>query len=148
MGRSWIEYGGCGFWAADGPAEVWLHLLAQEAGRVVDRPGWLESARAEWEEGAAVGFVGCVPWGLDGHLGADPGRAAVVLRLVAGVNRRLEGWAPAIPRAAANAFGVGGPGAVFTEDVPVGPLLGLGAALAGLLGDAAAPDPCDGPCAE
>ncbi|MCU7826531.1 hypothetical protein [Kitasatospora sp. DSM 101779] len=148
MGRSWIEYGGRGFWAADWQAEVWLHLLAQQAGRVADRPAWLEAARAEWAEAAGTGLVGCVPSGLDEWLAGDPARAAAVLRLVAEVERRVTAWAPAIPCDAANALGAGGPGDVFTGDVPVGPLLDVGAALAGLLRDGQAADPCGEPQAE
>ncbi|GAA5023221.1 hypothetical protein GCM10025734_80150 [Kitasatospora paranensis] len=42
-----LNYRGSGFWVGDPAAEVWLHLLSQEAASVADAPAWLSDARLD-----------------------------------------------------------------------------------------------------
>ena len=80
MGSSFTRFSGHGFWARDAGIEVWLYLLAREAGEVVDPPDWLPAARQHWHEQATLGFMGCIGAGLDEIL-ATPERAALVATL-------------------------------------------------------------------
>ncbi|MCX4762968.1 hypothetical protein OG562_18685 [Streptomyces sp. NBC_01275] len=117
MGSSYMEYRERGFWARDFQAEVWLHLLSEEAASVTGRPAWLDAARNDWRLQATVGFMGCVSACLDEHLRADPDRVAVVVALSERVRARLLRWAPAIPRDVVNGFGTGGEGTTFGGDL-------------------------------
>ncbi|MFD9124819.1 hypothetical protein [Kitasatospora sp. NPDC059571] len=133
MGSSNMNYRGSGFWVRDHQAEVWLYLLAQEARAVAGAPAWLAHARGDWEMQATAGFMGCVSACLDEHLGTDPDRVALVLRLSEGVLQRLLELAPTVPKDLVNSFGTGGDQEEFPHDLPVGPLLACGRAFAGLL---------------
>ncbi|MGP4047807.1 hypothetical protein [Streptomyces sp. 2A115] len=133
MGSSYMDYGGSGFWARDFQAEVWLHLLSEEAGGVVGRPAWLDGARADWELQATVGFTGCVSSCLDEHLGTDPDRVALVVALSERVRQRLVQRAPVIPKDVANAFGTGGEKESFGGDLETSLLLRFADAFIGLL---------------
>ncbi len=139
MGSSNIDYRGSGFWVRDWQAEVWLYLLAQEAGAVADAPPWLAAAREDWEVQATAGFTGCVSPCLDEHLGTDPDRVALVLNLAERAVGRLLGRGPALPKDLVNSFGTGGEQEAFGNDVPTAPLLACGRAFAELLRGGAPP---------
>ncbi|MFC5910346.1 hypothetical protein [Streptacidiphilus monticola] len=128
-----MDFDGRGFWSRDSLAEVWLYLLAEEAGRVVNPPAWLTNAREDWKLQATGGFIGCVSPGLDKHLAPASDRAAVTLALSERVRHRLMQWRPAIPRAVANSFGAGGEQAYFTTDLDTAPLLAFADAFMRLL---------------
>ncbi|MFD7547663.1 hypothetical protein ACFV0R_02150 [Streptomyces sp. NPDC059578] len=112
-----MDHRGCGFWARDFQAEVYLYLLSEEADDVADRPAWLDAARADWRSQATTGFMGCVSSCLDEHVGVDPERIAMVLALAERVRQRLMRWAPAIPKDVVNAFGTGGGAESFNRDL-------------------------------
>ncbi|MEU4623261.1 hypothetical protein AB0G04_25225 [Actinoplanes sp. NPDC023801] len=133
MGSSNMDYRGSGFWVRDYQAEVWLYLLAQEAGRMSPAPAWLAGARADWETHATAGFMGCVSSRLDDHLGTEPDRVAVVLDLSERVLQRLREWSPAIPKDLVNSFGTGGDPESFSSDLDTGPILACGHAFVRLL---------------
>ncbi|MEU8608266.1 hypothetical protein AB0C29_09715 [Actinoplanes sp. NPDC048791] len=128
-----MDYRESGFWVRDYQAEVWLYLLAREAGRISAPPAWLSDAGADWETQAAAGFMGCVSSRLDEHLGTESERVAVVLDLSERVLRQLREWSPAIPKALVNSFGTGGEQESFHSDLPTGPLLACGDAFIRLL---------------
>ncbi|MFJ1756157.1 hypothetical protein [Kitasatospora sp. NPDC088134] len=133
MGSSNMDFRDSGFWVRDYQAEVWLYLLAQEAGAVAEAPVWLADARDDWQAQATAGFMGCVSSCLDKHLGTEPDRVALVLGLSERAVQRLLAWAPAIPKDLANSFGTGGDHEAFDADLPTGPLLACGRAFTGLL---------------
>jgi len=128
-----MAYGDSGFWVRDYQAEVWLYLLAQQAGVMADAPVWLDAARADWNTQATAGFMGCVSSCLDEHVGSDPERVTVVLSLAEQALHQLVEWSPAIPEDVVNSFGTGGEQESFTTDLATDPLLACGRAFISLL---------------
>src|SRR5262245_34035359 len=96
VGTSFTEHRGKGFWARDGALELWLFLLAEEAGRSEAPADWLRAAAEDWRLQATVGFVGCVSASLDEHAPTQE-RAAVVLGLAERALERLRGRGEVLP---------------------------------------------------
>jgi hypothetical protein len=132
VGTSFVRRGGSGFWTRDAVLELWLFLLAREVDRLADPPEWLRAARDHWRLHATAGFTGMVSACLDEHAG-PPDRAAEVLRLAERGVAWVREQGPVLPAGLLNSFGLGGPGATFTEDVPAAVFLPAGEAILRLL---------------
>lgn len=117
MGSSFTSKGGRGFWSRDASIELWLVLLAREARRVEFPPAWLTEAAEDWHIQGTVGMGGCVSARLD-DFAATPENVAVILEL----SERALAWSKSqgeiLSVSLLNSLGVGGPGAVFTKDLP------------------------------
>jgi hypothetical protein len=133
VGTSFIDYRGRGFWTRDAKIELWLYVLCIEINHADDVPDWLLQVRDEWYIQATAGAVGCVSPSLDQHLGNDNQRVARLLALNDRARRRLMAYSPTIPRGVLNAFGIGGPGAEYPDDVDPAVFLPVADAFTALL---------------
>ncbi|GLY65225.1 hypothetical protein [Amycolatopsis taiwanensis] len=97
MGRSYIDFGGQGFWTRDGYAELWLYLICVEIEATPSAPLWLRHARERWYIEATAGIGGCISPMFDSHL-TDDERVRVVLGLHDEARRRVESYGEVLPR--------------------------------------------------
>jgi hypothetical protein len=132
MGTSFTRFRGHGFWSSDASMELWLFLLAREAWTLSDPPDWLRAAADDWHIQATVGMVGCVSAGLDEYA-TDAERVGVLVGLAGRALAWLRGQGEVLPAALLNSFGLGGPGATFTRDVPAEVFIRAGEAFLRLL---------------
>ncbi len=117
MSSSFTKFRERGFWSRDASIELWLLLLSREARQLEHAPSWLLVAAEEWYIQATVGMVGCVSAMLD-RFAATPDHLAIILEMSERVLAWLNSQGEVLSVSLLNSFAIGGPGAVFTNDVP------------------------------
>jgi hypothetical protein len=117
MGTSFTEFRGRGFWSRDTSIELWLVLLAREVRQLDGVPTWLVAAAENWHVQGTVGMGGCVSAALD-ECAATPEKVNIILELSELALSWLKRQGEVMPVSVLNSFGVGGPGASFTKDLP------------------------------
>ena len=114
MATSYVEYDGKGFWASDVDIEFWLYALAEAVGP--DAPQWLRALQDHWRVQATNTFGGCHDTGLSSLANVE--QRASVLAHARKTLALLEAGPRTMTRESLNAMRLGGPGSVFTRDVP------------------------------
>jgi hypothetical protein len=117
VGSSFTEFRERGFWSRNASIELWLVLLVREARQLEHPPSWLLEAAQDWYIQATVGMGGCVSARLD-ELAATPDQLGIILELSERALAWLKSQGDILSASFLNSFGVGGPGALFTKDMP------------------------------
>lgn len=132
MSKSFTDFRGYGFWATDSTLEVWLYLLAREAGKMIDQPDWLRSAQKDWHIKATVGFMGWICANLYEHI-TSTDRVETTIRLSNDVLEWLRKQGPLMSAEVLNTFQTGGKGSYFTRDAETDHFIRVGEAFVQLL---------------
>jgi hypothetical protein len=132
VGSSFTEFRERGFWSRDSSIEFWLVLIAREAKQLERAPKWLLDAAEDWHIQGTVGMGGCVSARLD-EFAVTPDQVAIILGLSERALEWLKSQGQMLPASLLNSFGVGGPGATFTKDVPTEVFTRVGESFIGLL---------------
>lgn len=125
MGTSFAGFREHGFWAPDGSLEVWFFLLAREVRKLEAPEHWLIAAAQDWHDKATSGVIGWISENLDAQI-CTPDRITAIVELSERVLAWLKSQGEVLPVALLNSFGLGGPGACFTKDVPTQLFLRVG----------------------
>jgi len=133
VGSSYTEFQGQGFWTSDTGLSVWLRLLAREADRLGECPGWLLEARDYWATVDDWAGVGCIDANLDRFL-IDQGRVDLVASLVERSLEFLAEQGPVLARDFLNELISAGPGFHFVGDPETEVFARVGRTLLMLLG--------------
>jgi hypothetical protein len=71
MATSFVEFKNYGFWAHDAFLEGLLYLIVKELKALPDETEWKHKLIESWTFSFSIGFVGCIPVGLDEKLTDD-----------------------------------------------------------------------------